>query len=209
LNHEAARDALTAFLEQLDQFHDRRDEERQKRESERLFNQWRSQLLAQEAAEVAKEAPLPFVSSSLQGRRGIFELKDVPDGDPVGERRLVRTKEPQGWRIRGEVEEVRGKELVLYLDREEKSLPGQGQLVLDTYESRIAIERQKQALDALRFDSGGLERSDLRDLILDVIERQGEVLFHGIAVKPGKPTVLGANITGGLIFGVGMLLLGF
>ena len=28
-------------------------------------------------------------------------------------------------------------------------------------------------------------------MILDVLQRQGEVLFHGIAVKPGKPTVFG------------------
>ena len=30
-----------------------------------------------------------------------------------------------------------------------------------------------------------------RDLTLDVLERKGEVLFHGIAVKPGKPTAFG------------------
>src|SRR4029453_11954434 len=28
-----------------------------------------------------------------------------------------------------------------------------------------------------------------RDLIVDLIERRGEVVFHGIAVKPGKPTL--------------------
>ena len=31
----------------------------------------------------------------------------------------------------------------------------------------------------------------MRDLILDVIRERGEVLFHGIAVKPGKPTLFG------------------
>jgi molybdenum cofactor synthesis domain-containing protein len=30
-----------------------------------------------------------------------------------------------------------------------------------------------------------------RDLIIDVIAEKGEVLFHGIAVKPGKPTAFG------------------
>ena len=38
--------------------------------------------------------------------------------------------------------------------------------------------------------SGGSSVGE-RDLTLDVIERRGEVLFHGIAVKPGKPTVFG------------------
>ena len=38
--------------------------------------------------------------------------------------------------------------------------------------------------------SGGSSVGE-RDLTLDVLERKGEVLFHGIAVKPGKPTVFG------------------
>ena len=38
--------------------------------------------------------------------------------------------------------------------------------------------------------SGGSSVGE-RDLILDVLRGSGEVLFHGIAVKPGKPTVFG------------------
>ena len=38
--------------------------------------------------------------------------------------------------------------------------------------------------------SGGSSVGE-RDLTLDVIQRKGELLFHGIAVKPGKPTVFG------------------
>jgi molybdenum cofactor synthesis domain-containing protein len=40
-----------------------------------------------------------------------------------------------------------------------------------------------------------------RDLILDVLRAKGEVLFHGIAVKPGKPTAFG-RIQGKLAFGL-------
>jgi molybdopterin molybdotransferase len=38
--------------------------------------------------------------------------------------------------------------------------------------------------------SGGSSVGE-RDLLLDVIEQRGDVLFHGIAVKPGKPTLFG------------------
>lgn len=38
--------------------------------------------------------------------------------------------------------------------------------------------------------SGGSSVGE-RDLTIDVLRLKGEVLFHGIAVKPGKPTVLG------------------
>ena len=51
-----------------------------------------------------------------------------------------------------------------------------------------AIDR---ALDAdLIVFSGGSSVGE-RDLIMDVLQQHGEVLFHGIAVKPGKPTVFG------------------
>ena len=45
------------------------------------------------------------------------------------------------------------------------------------------------AEDVLVF-SGGSSVGE-RDLILDVLAAKGEVLFHGIAVKPGKPTAFG------------------
>lgn len=55
------------------------------------------------------------------------------------------------------------------------------------------------AHDAIVF-SGGSSVGE-RDLILDVVEQMGEVLFHGIAVKPGKPTLFGV-IRGTPIFGM-------
>jgi len=53
--------------------------------------------------------------------------------------------------------------------------------------------------DVLVF-SGGSSVGE-RDLILDVVARRGEMLFHGIAVKPGKPTAL-ARVDGKLVFGM-------
>ncbi len=38
--------------------------------------------------------------------------------------------------------------------------------------------------------SGGSSVGE-RDLILDVVRQRGELVFHGIAVKPGKPTLFG------------------
>jgi molybdopterin biosynthesis enzyme len=40
-----------------------------------------------------------------------------------------------------------------------------------------------------------------RDLILDVLQRRGTLLFHGLAVKPGKPTAFG-TIDGKPFFGL-------
>jgi molybdopterin molybdotransferase len=53
--------------------------------------------------------------------------------------------------------------------------------------------------DVLVF-SGGSSVGE-RDLLFDAIERAGEIIFHGIAVKPGKPTAFG-RIGRRLVFGM-------
>ena len=67
------------------------------------------------------------------------------------------------------------------------------------------IEDLSNAVDAclaedLLVFSGG-SSVGRRDLILDVIVAKGNVLFHGIAVKPGKPTAFG-RIGRKLVFGM-------
>ena len=60
---------------------------------------------------------------------------------------------------------------------------------IDTIEALEAAVDTCLENDILVF-SGGSSVGE-RDLTLDVLERKGDVLFHGIAVKPGKPTVFG------------------
>lgn len=57
------------------------------------------------------------------------------------------------------------------------------------------LEDLGAALDACRSEdlvifSGGSSVGE-RDLILDALAERGEIVFHGIAVKPGKPTLFG------------------
>jgi molybdenum cofactor synthesis domain-containing protein len=61
--------------------------------------------------------------------------------------------------------------------------------VADTLPELTEALRQSAAEDVLVF-SGGSSVGE-RDLILDVLREVGEVLFHGVAVKPGKPMVFG------------------
>ncbi len=69
---------------------------------------------------------------------------------------------------------------------------GEPVLMPQAPDERGALKRalsEAAAHDLVVF-SGGSSVGE-KDLIMDVIEELGEVLFHGIAVKPGKPTVLG------------------
>ncbi|HEY0872956.1 MAG TPA: gephyrin-like molybdotransferase Glp [Vicinamibacterales bacterium] len=59
----------------------------------------------------------------------------------------------------------------------------------DTLPDLVAAIHRAADGDIVVF-SGGSSVGE-RDLILDAIEQIGEVIFHGIAVKPGKPTVFG------------------
>jgi molybdenum cofactor synthesis domain-containing protein len=67
------------------------------------------------------------------------------------------------------------------------------------------IDDLSRALDAALHEdllvfSGGSSVGE-RDLILDLLAARGEVIFHGVAVKPGMPTAFG-RVSGKLFFGM-------
>jgi molybdenum cofactor synthesis domain-containing protein len=70
---------------------------------------------------------------------------------------------------------------------------------VDTIEALSAAIDTALGEDVLVF-SGGSSVGE-RDLILDVLAQRGEVLFHGVAVKPGKPTVFG-HVSGKPVLGM-------
>lgn len=69
----------------------------------------------------------------------------------------------------------------------------------DTIEDLLAAVDAAAAHDILVF-SGGSSVGE-RDLIIDAVRQRGEVIFHGIAVKPGKPTLFG-RIGRTIVFGM-------
>ena len=82
---------------------------------------------------------------------------------------------------------------------EHGGLPEPHRTAIDTIEDLSRAVDECLEADLLVF-SGGSSVGE-RDLILDVIAQKGEVLFHGIAVKPGKPTAFGV-VRGKLVFGM-------
>ena len=69
----------------------------------------------------------------------------------------------------------------------------------DTVEALIASLDACRTADLIVF-SGGSSVGE-RDLILDVVAARGEMIFHGIAIKPGKPTAF-ALVNGRPLFGM-------
>jgi molybdopterin molybdotransferase len=70
---------------------------------------------------------------------------------------------------------------------------------VDTLEDLSRAVDECLSEDVLVFSGGSSVGT--RDLMLDVMRAKGDVLFHGIAVKPGKPTAFG-RIDGKLTFGM-------
>ena len=73
--------------------------------------------------------------------------------------------------------------------REHGGVPVPRPTTADNLDELIAAVDACLDNDILVF-SGGSSVGE-RDLTLDVLQREGRILFHGIAVKPGKPTVFG------------------
>lgn len=72
-------------------------------------------------------------------------------------------------------------------------------IVKDTPKDLAKVIEQNDDCDIIVF-SGGSSVGE-RDVIIDVLSDLGEVVFHGIAVKPGKPTIFG-TVKGRLVLGM-------
>ena len=96
---------------------------------------------------------------------------------------------PPGKKIRpGQVYDINSYTLAAVVEQnggEPVRLPG----VADTLPALRAALRSAVKEDLVVF-SGGSSVGE-KDMIMDVLQDMGELLFHGIAVKPGKPTALG------------------
>ena len=106
--------------------------------------------------------------------------------------------DPGGELLPGQIYDI-NKFTLSAIIKEHGGLPMPFATAHDTIEALESAIDACSACDVLVF-SGGSSVGE-RDLILDVIARKGEIVFHGIAVKPGKPTVFG-TINGKPMFGM-------
>lgn len=72
-------------------------------------------------------------------------------------------------------------------------------IVSDSLNDLERVVKDNDDCDMLVF-SGGSSVGE-RDVMLDVLEKNGKVVFHGVAIKPGKPTLFGV-LGRQLVFGM-------
>lgn len=151
-----------------------REAEEQER---RLYRTWRGILQAKADVEKARQSPLKYRGVRVERGRLYFQLVDLPDEDLVGQPRTVRL--PNGQFLAGEVDEIRDGTLVLFITSGDPKLaPRYGELAFDTRASEVALDRQKAALDAVRFDRAA--RADTGPLLLRPERARVPLPFHEI-----------------------------
>jgi serine/threonine protein kinase len=161
----------------LDEFAAEQRLEEAKLKEEQLFRIWGDVLNAKEQVEEDKEAPLAYSSVRFEGHHAEFTLDVVPEDELVGQLRRVQLN--GGGFLSGEVEDIRGNLLTLYINYgEREQVPGSGSIVFDISAAKIALDRQRTALEAVRFDQA--VRSRLRELLLDPARSSDPQAVQGI-----------------------------
>jgi hypothetical protein len=127
-----------------------------------LIERWRSVLVAKTELEARREDPLPFTNWRRDGLLLTFDVNLDVDERFLDQTRRVPT--PGGGAVVGTVVEAGKGEIGIEVERGNiEALPTRGQLLIDRGASRRAIERQKQALNALH--DGAAAREDLAELL--------------------------------------------
>lgn len=153
---------LLQLQEQIEVFQQNLKKKIAERREQQLFSVWSALLRAKTDLERRREQPIKYRGFSIKGNRIVFRLAKAVEDPIIGQQRQV--KEGKTTFVSGEVEDVAGDSLTLYVPhRLSIELPQHGQLLVDTFASRAAIERQQAALDSVRYDRA--LRSDLRELL--------------------------------------------
>ena len=154
---------LTNFTDSLSRFH----LNTYKPISEALFLEWLKQLDTKRSLEEFREQPLPYSSFAQDGFIYTFQVAEDWDEDLTGQRRGARAEGASRKLVLGEVTNSTVGTVQMSLDNPAESPPPEGELVVDVGASTLALERQKRALQAVRFGNRSIARPDLHDLLLD------------------------------------------
>lgn len=157
----------TSLVERLDLFYEAAHDARQARDGqlsdEVLFDQWSRLLDAREELERGQREPLTFSLDTQHGRDAVVVLTSEPDEDLVGSQLDVSTADGK-WKGTGEVVDQEDTRISLRSTRNFRTLPREGRLEIALGPTKIALQRQRDAISAVR--EGTALRPDLRDLLI-------------------------------------------
>lgn len=158
--HGSAFDLLESSL---DEFEAKRAAERRRVAQTALFDTWIRVLQAKIQFERDSTKPIAFHAAEIDGPFVTLSVKSDVSLLELGEGWMIETDD--GRRIRGEVWEVGPSHLVLNCAQAFlHDVPESGTAKLDLYAMRVAVDRQREAIDSIRTATCADPR--LRELLL-------------------------------------------
>jgi hypothetical protein len=136
-----------------------------KEEEQRLFRSWRKTLDAKQDLEREGESPIRYERAVVSGpHRLIFDLASEGSEDLIGQARQLEL--PDGGFVSGDIADVRGTSVVMVVRYGDiHRVPAKaGVLRIDNWPTRVAISRQRAAVDAVQYNRA--LRPDLGRLLL-------------------------------------------
>lgn len=148
---EDGHGTITWLLSSLAEFEATQAEVRYAARQDQLFREWERLLNARHGLERSRRRALPFVAVQRDGARIRLELVSPPDHSIVGQPWYVAL---EGGRVLpGEIESVEGNSAILWSDGlADDPIPSKGELHFDTRADRKALQKQRSALDSIRFE---------------------------------------------------------
>lgn len=187
-NNAEARATLLNITQGLEEYEAEQRARDAAFQEQELFRTWDAVLRMKRELERQKERPLRYRSYSVEENRVTFTLLSAPEENVIGQLRHV--SDGQRSLVNGEVGEIDGTKLTLYVERHvSDELPTSGELIIDNWAGREAIRRQKDALDAIRYDRA--IRPDLRLLLVhpdrtEAPKQSSELIYFDTGLDPAK-----------------------
>lgn len=191
-----AKDVIQELQLKVDEYEAQLRSDLRAKADEQFFHVWETILRAKTEIEKSRNVPLRYNGVAVNGNRAVLQLLEFPDEDVTGQARLIRLQ--NGGIVSGEVEVIRGRELHLYvLYGEPGQIPRAGRIEFDTRAADAALERQKSALDSVRFDRA--VRPGLKNLIAHpekarLPESIGEISFANTSIDEAKQAAVYAAL---------------
>lgn len=164
IDEHAASATLLDLQGALDRFEIERAEREAQRKETELFRNWSAILAAKTEVEKKKERPLAYTGFNTDEAKNLvrFQLNEPAPSEIIGQPRVINSD--RALIAAGEVDDIDGVTITLCLTRGTlEEIPRRGELRIDIAAAREALQRQKYALDDVKYDRA--LRPELRVLL--------------------------------------------
>ncbi|NES20090.1 MAG: AAA family ATPase, partial [Symploca sp. SIO3E6] len=197
LNESEAREVIQQLQDAVIEHEANLREQAEEEQKQRLFRIWGDILRAKKDWEEKRETPIQYKSFRYNSNRVVFEVESLPDDDIIGQPRRVTNSKGYGV-LGGEIEDIKDDQLTFYIRYgTPERLPKSGKLSFDIRAAEVALNRQKAAVDAVRFDRA--VRADLRNLLINQQEVRPPKLDENIEftqqLNPSQQEVVKAALS--------------